>query len=297
MAPPMKTVQVVDLTADTPEKKKPKNRDKENVSAGLKGIASPRKFKQRLTASTNTHPPTQQPSSRFSIELIEAIISLDAKASHDVLIKLITKSPTISTELHKLLFLSTTTTTKEEEPATTGWKRKATGGWEECTPTPTKKIKTTVSVVKRYVKCAQCNQQFDTCSNIGKICERHPGEVEVIDGGFPDDDEMEYDRPRDLQKDWRFKACPDQFVWSCCEGDARARPCRRGRHSEVNNDNGEPGSSESEEEEEEEEEDEEEEEEEEVVEDEVESEEEEDENEDEISETESEKQRARHDHH
>lgn len=109
---------------------------------------------------------------------------------------------------------------------------------------------------------------------LGKICANLVlGEVKVIDGGFPDDDEMTYEPPRDLERDWRFKACPDQFVWLCCDGDARAKPCRRGKHSEINNDDGEPGSSESEEEEDGE------------------------EKEEEVSETESEKQRARHNHY
>lgn len=98
-----------------------------------------------------------------------AISSLDATAAQEVLIKLMVKSFAIETEIHNLLLLST----NKEGPAASGWKRKALGGWEKSGPA--KKVNTDTSVVKRYVKCAQCNKQFDTCSNFGKICERHPG--------------------------------------------------------------------------------------------------------------------------
>jgi hypothetical protein len=60
-------------------------------------------------------------------------------------------------------------------------------------------------------------------------------------------------------------------VWTCCEGQGDAEPCRQGKHLEVNNDTGSLGISESEESNGEEE-------------------------EEDVSETESEKQRARHDY-
>jgi hypothetical protein len=99
----------------------------------------------------------------------------------------------------------------------------------------------------------------------------------LIDDAFPDDDEMTYDPPSDLMGNWRFEAFPDQFEWTCCEGEGDAKPCRRGKHSEINKDTGSPGSSESEESTEDEDEDE----------DEEESE----------SESDSEKQRHRHNHY
>lgn len=73
---------------------------------------------------------------------------------------------------------------------------------------------------------------------------------------FPDDDEIEYGPGIAIPGDWRVTSFPDYFTWSCCEGDADAEPCRKGRHSDVNNDDGYPGTSSGEESEEEDEEDE-----------------------------------------
>lgn len=61
------------------------------------------------------------------------------------------------------------------------------------------------------------------------------------DDAFPDDDENEYGPGIQIPGDWRVTSFPDRFTWSCCEGDADAEPCRKGRHSEVDRDTGSPG--------------------------------------------------------
>ena len=93
-----------------------------------------------------------------------------------------------------------------------------TGGW---LPGPAR---------TRYAHCINCEEEFDVTDNADdEGCNYHDGELEVEQDMFVDHDERCHG-PMDTEQN-RIDY-PENFTWSCCEGDGLSDGCQTGRHEE-----------------------------------------------------------------
>ncbi|KAG6860745.1 hypothetical protein C0995_008010 [Termitomyces sp. Mi166 len=83
----------------------------------------------------------------------------------------------------------------------------------------------TQDVIYRWETCINCNEEFDmTTRREEEECSFHPGELEVDEEQFADWDESCHG-PMDSSHNRR--EYPENFKWTCCEGNGRAEGCTK----------------------------------------------------------------------
>jgi len=86
----------------------------------------------------------------------------------------------------------------------------------------------TQDVVPRWETCSNCDEEFDMGTRREEEeCSFHPGELEVNEEEFVDWDENCHG-PMDTTENRR--SYPENFIWTCCEGNGRSEGCVRGVH-------------------------------------------------------------------
>ncbi|KAF8071642.1 hypothetical protein FPV67DRAFT_1577635, partial [Lyophyllum atratum] len=86
----------------------------------------------------------------------------------------------------------------------------------------------TQDVVSRWDMCSNCDEEFDTGTRREEEeCTFHPGELEVNEEEFVDWDE-DCHGPMDTLDNRR--SFPQNFTWTCCEGNGISDGCVRGIH-------------------------------------------------------------------
>ncbi|KAF7312035.1 hypothetical protein MIND_00215600 [Mycena indigotica] len=90
-----------------------------------------------------------------------------------------------------------------------------------------------VRVIPRWEICENCGNSYDVnVAEDNEDCVFHPGDLEVEDDKFVDWDE-DCHGPMDTRSNRR--EFPENFTWSCCEGDGTAGGCVNGRHRPKSN--------------------------------------------------------------
>ncbi|KAJ7352326.1 hypothetical protein DFH08DRAFT_84448 [Mycena albidolilacea] len=87
--------------------------------------------------------------------------------------------------------------------------------------------RTTRVVVPRWETCSNCGETYDVNSD-DEECTFHPGEMEVDEEKFDDWDEGCHG-PIDTEH--TRKEFPENFSWTCCDGDGTTEGCVTGHHS------------------------------------------------------------------
>ncbi|KAF5379786.1 hypothetical protein D9615_005701 [Tricholomella constricta] len=86
----------------------------------------------------------------------------------------------------------------------------------------------TQDVISRWEACSNCDEEFDMGTRREEDeCSFHPGELEVNEAEFVDWDEACHG-PMDTADNRR--SYPENFTWSCCEGNGMSEGCVRGMH-------------------------------------------------------------------
>ncbi|KAJ7895067.1 hypothetical protein B0H13DRAFT_828179 [Mycena leptocephala] len=86
---------------------------------------------------------------------------------------------------------------------------------------------TTRVVVPRWETCANCGETYDV--NEGEDeCTFHPGDLEVNEAKFLDWDE---DCHGPMDSEHNREEFPENFSWTCCNGDGMTEGCANGKHS------------------------------------------------------------------
>ncbi|KAJ7039694.1 hypothetical protein C8F04DRAFT_949746 [Mycena alexandri] len=84
-------------------------------------------------------------------------------------------------------------------------------------------------VIPRWETCASCGETYDVNADDGEEeCIFHPGNLQVNEAKFLDWDE-DCHGPMDSAHD--RDEYPENFSWSCCNGDGMAEGCVNGQHS------------------------------------------------------------------
>ncbi|KAG9228922.1 hypothetical protein BJ875DRAFT_362651, partial [Amylocarpus encephaloides] len=80
-----------------------------------------------------------------------------------------------------------------------------------------------------YIKCENCEEEFDVRSNERGDCVWHPGDKELADdSSFWDDHDWQcHGDPNDFVDD---AAYDEGFIYSCCEKSGGAEGCKVTRH-------------------------------------------------------------------
>ncbi|KAJ7284452.1 hypothetical protein C8J57DRAFT_1288501 [Mycena rebaudengoi] len=87
--------------------------------------------------------------------------------------------------------------------------------------------RTTRVVIPRWEKCGNCGETFDVNEAADEPCTFHPGNLEVNEDAFADWDERCHGPMDSLETREEY---PENFSWSCCEGDGLTDGCEEGRH-------------------------------------------------------------------
>ncbi|KAJ7220197.1 hypothetical protein GGX14DRAFT_493576 [Mycena pura] len=88
-------------------------------------------------------------------------------------------------------------------------------------------VGSTSRVIPRWEMCANCGETYDVYDDANELCLFHPGELKADETKFVDWDEDCHgpvDTPENRDE------YPDNFSWTCCNGDATAPGCVTGRH-------------------------------------------------------------------
>jgi hypothetical protein len=84
------------------------------------------------------------------------------------------------------------------------------------------------SLVPRYERCKNCEQDFDVTENFSEACNYHDGVLEV---DYEHETWIDWDENAHGHIDERLeKEYPEGFMWECCEEDGKARGCQTGWH-------------------------------------------------------------------
>ncbi|KAF8207041.1 hypothetical protein K438DRAFT_1576887 [Mycena galopus ATCC 62051] len=88
---------------------------------------------------------------------------------------------------------------------------------------------TTRVVVPRWETCANCGETYDVNADEGEEeCTFHPGDLKVNEAKFPDWDENCHGP---MDSEINREEYPENFSWSCCNGDGLAEGCVAGHHT------------------------------------------------------------------
>ncbi|KAJ6468334.1 hypothetical protein C8R45DRAFT_838017 [Mycena sanguinolenta] len=85
---------------------------------------------------------------------------------------------------------------------------------------------TTRVVVPRWETCTNCGETYDV-NDVEEACSFHPGELKADEEKFEDWDEKCFG-PIDTEDNQQ--EYPENFTWSCCNGDGLTEGCVSGRH-------------------------------------------------------------------
>ncbi|KAG1722569.1 hypothetical protein EDB19DRAFT_1767334 [Suillus lakei] len=82
--------------------------------------------------------------------------------------------------------------------------------------------------VPRWDVCANCKEEYDVSDERDdEECCYHSGGLDVDEEYFPDHDE-DCHGPMDTEEN--RAQCPEGFIWSCCDENARSEGCETGQH-------------------------------------------------------------------
>ncbi|THW03032.1 hypothetical protein D6D24_10743 [Aureobasidium pullulans] len=82
----------------------------------------------------------------------------------------------------------------------------------------------------RYLKCENCEKEFDVTENIKDSCNYHEGELETNDDFWVDDDQYDHDPSYPLESEYHRKTFPEGFIWDCCDEQLDAPGCIVQKH-------------------------------------------------------------------
>ncbi|KAI1124856.1 hypothetical protein F5Y10DRAFT_248421 [Nemania abortiva] len=103
---------------------------------------------------------------------------------------------------------------------------------DDDTKKQNKKRKKVVATQKsRFEKCETCEKTYDVTLNDDEACQTHEDILMIDPEFFPDDDQVHYDiNSINVETDWRRKACPEGFIWQCCDEPLNGEFCVIQRH-------------------------------------------------------------------
>lgn len=82
--------------------------------------------------------------------------------------------------------------------------------------------------IPRWEVCSRCESRYDVgTQRLTDECLYHSGELEVDEEMFADWDERCHGP---MKTESNIREFPENFTWSCCEGDASSEGCTDGEH-------------------------------------------------------------------